>query len=161
MSEWSRSVLSDSLRPCRLPGSVHGILQARILEWVTISFSKGSSWPRDRTRVSRIGGRCFNLWATREAQCRILIEALRVFRVAKSRTGLSDFTHSLIAKQINKYFKNINPSGQLEKYALSWVSQSLWVTVQTSRVTKSKLWPSVPRGPFGAHDYILTCLWDD
>ena len=46
--------------------SVHGILQARILEWIAISFSRGSSWPRDRTRVSRIGGRCFNLWATRE-----------------------------------------------------------------------------------------------
>ena len=43
-----------------LPGfSVHGILQARILEWVTISFS------RDQTRVSHIGGRRFNLWATR------------------------------------------------------------------------------------------------
>ena len=43
---------------CSLPRfSVHGILQARILEWVTISFSRGSSWPRDRTRVSRVGGR--------------------------------------------------------------------------------------------------------
>ena len=54
---------------CSLPGfSVHGILQARILEWVTISFSKGSSPPKDQTQVSRIGGRCFNLWATREAR---------------------------------------------------------------------------------------------
>ena len=52
----------------RLPGfSVHGFLQARILEWVTISFSRGSSLLRDRTRVSHIGGRRFNLWATREA----------------------------------------------------------------------------------------------
>ena len=50
------------------PGSsVHGILQARILEWVAISFSRGSSWPRDWTQVSHIAGRCFNLWATREA----------------------------------------------------------------------------------------------
>ena len=50
------------------PGSsVHGILQARILEWVAISFSGGSSRPRDRSQVSRIAGRCFNLWATREA----------------------------------------------------------------------------------------------
>ena len=54
---------------CSLPGySIRGILQARVLEWVTISFSRGSSQPRDRTRVSRIGGRHFNLWATREAQ---------------------------------------------------------------------------------------------
>ena len=53
---------------CSPPGSsVHGILQARILEWVAISFSRGSSWPRDRTQVSRIAGRCFNLWATRES----------------------------------------------------------------------------------------------
>ena len=44
--------------------SDHGILQARILEWVAISFSRGSSQPRDRTQVSRIAGRCFNLWAT-------------------------------------------------------------------------------------------------
>ena len=52
---------------CSLPGtSIHGILQARILEWVTISLSRGSSQPRDQTQVSRIGGRSFNLWATRE-----------------------------------------------------------------------------------------------
>ena len=53
---------------CSLPGSsIHGIFQARILEWIAISFSRGSSWPRDRTQVPRIGGRRFNLWATREA----------------------------------------------------------------------------------------------
>ena len=47
---------------CSLPGSsVHGILQARILEWVAISFSRGSSQPRDRTRVSCIAGRRFIL----------------------------------------------------------------------------------------------------
>ena len=53
---------------CSLPGSsLHGILQTRVLVWVAISFSGGSSQPRDRTRVSCIPGRCFNLWATREA----------------------------------------------------------------------------------------------
>ena len=45
---------------CSLPGSsVHGILQARILEWVAISFSRGSSQLRDQTRVSRIAGEFF------------------------------------------------------------------------------------------------------
>ena len=44
--------------------SVHGILQARILEWVAVSFSRGSFWSRDQTQVSCIRGRCFNLWAT-------------------------------------------------------------------------------------------------
>ena len=53
---------------CSLPGSsVHGIFQARILEWVAISFSRGSSRPRDWTQVSHIAGRHFTLWATREA----------------------------------------------------------------------------------------------
>ena len=52
---------------CNPPGSsVHGILQARILEWVTISSSRGSSRPRDWTRDSRIASRRFYLWATRE-----------------------------------------------------------------------------------------------
>ena len=45
-----------------LPGSsVHGIFQARVLKWVTIAFSRGSSRSRDRTQVSRIVGRCFTL----------------------------------------------------------------------------------------------------
>ena len=53
---------------CNLPASsLHGILQARVLEWVAISFSRGSSRPRDQIRVSLIPGRHFNLWATREA----------------------------------------------------------------------------------------------
>ena len=51
---------------CSSPGSsVHGILQARILEWVATSFSRGSSWPRDQTWVSCIIGRFFVVWATR------------------------------------------------------------------------------------------------
>ena len=52
---------------CSLPSSsLHGILQARVLEWGVISFSRGSSLPRDWTQVSSISGRHFNLWATRE-----------------------------------------------------------------------------------------------
>ena len=53
---------------CNSPGSsAHGILQARILEQVVISFSRGSSWPRDQTWVSWIAGRFFTVWATGEA----------------------------------------------------------------------------------------------
>ena len=51
---------------CSLPGSsIHGIFQALILEWVAFSFSRGSSWPRDWTQVSRIASRFFPFWATR------------------------------------------------------------------------------------------------
>ena len=48
--------------------TVHGILQARILEWVAFPFSRGSSQPRGQTQVSRIAGGFFTSWATREAQ---------------------------------------------------------------------------------------------
>ena len=47
---------------------VHGILRARILEWVAVPFSRGSSQPRDQTQVSRIAGGLLTSWATREAQ---------------------------------------------------------------------------------------------
>ena len=57
----SCSTLCDRV-DCSPPGSsVHGILQARILEWVAISFSRGSSRPRDQTEASLIAGRRFNL----------------------------------------------------------------------------------------------------
>ena len=47
--------------------TVHGNLQARILEWVAFTLSMGSSQPRDRTWVSHIAGGFFTSWATREA----------------------------------------------------------------------------------------------
>ena len=51
-----------------LPGSsVPGIFQARVLEWVAISFSRESSQPRDQIQASCIADRHFNIWATREA----------------------------------------------------------------------------------------------
>ena len=50
---------------CSPPGSsVHGILQARILEWVAIPFSRGSSWPRNRTHIPCIASGFFTFWAT-------------------------------------------------------------------------------------------------
>ena len=52
---------------CSLSGSsVHGIFQARMLEWIAISFSRGSSRPRNRTWVSHIAGRRLTVWATRD-----------------------------------------------------------------------------------------------
>ena len=58
---------------CSLSGSpVHGILQARILDWVGISFSRGSSQPSDPTQVSCITGRFFTVWATRESPTPII-----------------------------------------------------------------------------------------
>ena len=66
----SRSVVSILCNPINwgLSGSsIHGIIQARILEWVCIPFSRGSFWPMDWTRVFCVAGRFFTIWATREA----------------------------------------------------------------------------------------------
>ena len=59
--------LCDLLDYSPAGSSLCRILQARILEWVAIPFSRGSSWPRDQTQVLRISGRFFTVWATREA----------------------------------------------------------------------------------------------
>ena len=70
--KWSHSVVSNSFcncMDCSLQGSsIHEIFQARILEWVAISISRGSSQPRCRTWVSCTGGRRFTVWATGEKQ---------------------------------------------------------------------------------------------
>ena len=49
-----------------------GFFQAIVLEWIAISFSRGSSWPRDQTRVSHIVDKCFTIWATREVQSDVI-----------------------------------------------------------------------------------------
>ena len=53
--------LCDHMDCSRLNSSVHGIFQARILEWVAISYSRGISQPKDPTKVSRILGRFFTI----------------------------------------------------------------------------------------------------
>ena len=63
-------ILCDPMGCSPLGFSVRAIFQARILEWVAISLSRGSYWPRDRTLVSFIAGRFFTIWATREALLR-------------------------------------------------------------------------------------------
>ena len=74
LSNWTEKVLvtqlcltlwdlMDGSSPC---SSVHGILQARILNWVAIPFSRGSSLPRDQTWASCIADRFCTIWATRE-----------------------------------------------------------------------------------------------
>ena len=72
LSFWSCYLVLKSwktlLRPCSLPGSyVHAISQARILEWIAISFSRGSSRPRDPIQVSWIARWVLYHWATRGA----------------------------------------------------------------------------------------------
>ena len=85
--------VSNSLwsHDCSLPGSsVHGALQARILEWVAMPSSRESSQSRDRNQVSCIAGGFFKVWATREApkysvwiiNIKIIKTVSRVFKIS-------------------------------------------------------------------------------
>ena len=56
-----------------IPESVSEILQARTLQWVAISFSRGYSQPRDQTQVSCIAGRFYTIWATSESENRSVV----------------------------------------------------------------------------------------
>ena len=75
--------------------TVHGILQARILEWVAISFSRGSSQPRDQTQVYHIADGLFTSWAIREAQS---------YEVIKK--GLSNAMIYILKIQLHLHFTN-------------------------------------------------------
>ena len=72
--------------------SIHGILQARVLEWVAIPFFRGSSWLRDETQVSCILGVFFTIWATKEAPDMFLLCIL----LDEARTHTYTHTHSML-----------------------------------------------------------------
>ena len=70
---------------CSLPGSsVHGILQARILEWDAISFSRASSWPRDQTPVSMLACRFFTICVTMDVPTSMIGSTFKVFVSSRS-----------------------------------------------------------------------------
>ena len=103
----SHSFVSDPLWPHGL--YVHGILQARILEWVAFPFSRGSSQPRDQTRVSCIAGGFFTNWANREAQ---FPELLRCVPTITTWYGSS----SLVAQRL----KHLPPMWETRVLSLGW-----------------------------------------
>ena len=89
---------------CSPPGSsIHGILQARILECVAISFSWVSSWPRDWTLVSCIAGRFFTVWATRVKQNRMSILYCHI-------CGCTDVWFLLVSSLSSSFLGSLIPS---------------------------------------------------
>ena len=66
--KWSGSLLCHVRLFATVDYTVHGILQARILDWVAVPCSRGSSQPRNRSQVSWIAGGFFTSWATRKTQ---------------------------------------------------------------------------------------------
>ena len=110
-----------------LPGSsIHGIFQARILEWVAISFARGSSRPRDRTRISRIAGRRFTIWATRKA----LVSGLLGINCERSHSHFHSLDFQiLVMKEIAPYnglwFKAYTAGWKMESHLFIIVSPNL------------------------------------
>ena len=92
-----------------LPGSsVHGIFQARVREWVAISFSRGSSQPRDRTRISRTAGRRFTVWATRAE-----IKWKKVKLLRDKAIDHLKFQRLFLFLSLTEFSKQINPFDDL------------------------------------------------
>ena len=88
-----------------------GIVQARILEWVAMPFSRGSSQPRDRTQVSRIEGRFFTIRTTREAP-RILEWVAYPFSRGSSKP--TDQTHIFLSPALaGRFFTTMSPEKSL------------------------------------------------
>ena len=117
MSEVAQSCLTlcDPM-DCSLPGSsVHGIFQAIVLEWIAISFSRGSSQPRDWTRVSRIVDRRLTIWA----------KYLNI-----KRESLHGEKYSLVLEWVKKIFgpsPETPPSGgMIKKAGAPWPWHLLW-----------------------------------
>ena len=126
---------------------VHRILQAKILEWVAIPFSRRSSWPRDRTQVSCIAGRFFTVWAAREAPKRNLFLPgfeLGTFHVwgkhgnhYTTKTGLlcrDGWISQILEKHVEH--RQANVLSCLRPGFKNWPSSSLrstWINHSTSR----------------------------
>ena len=130
--------------------TVHGILQARILEWVAVPFSRKSSQHRDQTEVSCIAGGFFTSWATREALSLIqgpnfllvigsveqIPETVKdgeawhagVQGVAKRQTWLSDWTTKPLV--FREWWQRLSPWANFTQVSLNpFVNLELWVVM--------------------------------
>jgi len=99
----SNSIVTPWTVAHQVPPSVHGISQARILEWVAISFSRGSSWPKDQTQVSYSGRQILYRWVTWEVDFWILWGKFNNFQLSDT----------------DKYYE-ARDSGGLRNYFLSF-----------------------------------------
>ena len=122
---------------CSLPSSsVHGILRARILQWVVISFSRGSSQPRDQTWVSHIAGRFFTIWVslhkysgTCGTASNLIMQKLCFMRKTASWCLFRLQNHSPISYERSLYLMSRNIEMQLQsnfRKKMSW-SFKYWI----------------------------------
>ena len=122
--------MSNACNPmdCSLPGSsVHGVFQARVLEWVVISISRGSSKPRNWTRVSCTADRVFTTWATRKV------------------VGTANL-NTFISKRVNKALLKCTNKVQGLHRCVAWI-WSLRTVVSWELRKKCSFWPPSDLNP--------------
>ena len=131
--------LCDSM-DCGPPGfSAHGILQARILEWVAISFCRGSSQPKDWTRVSCLAGRFFTIWATREAASRAVRRSLLIFNHFISFWAQKHYILTCLRVKYSNTFFGFLPVWIWFPLHLSVIGNNFWSTGKKD-FWKARLW---------------------
>ena len=117
---------------CSLPGSsVHGIFQATVLEWVAISFSKGSSPPRNWTCISCIGRQILYLWVTKEA---LLVEvkwvkSLNCVRLLATPWTAAHQAPPSMGFSRQQYWSGLSlpsPKGSLNTESQGLLNETLW-----------------------------------
>ena len=116
---------------CSPPGfSLQGLLQARILEWVVISFSRGSSQPRDQTWVSHITGTRFNLWPTRDWNLPLKTEnPLKSFKWLRTMVVdccVSDFINNRTVAKSEPRSVEATPNSTQDSAQEEQIPQSPW-----------------------------------
>ena len=132
--------------------SVHGSFQARILEWVAISFSRGSSRPRDRTRVSHLAGRRFTVWAIREANETVKDRLTLVFAML-----LAIWSWSLSSLVYHSETQEEKHSQGLSSCCVEEKPQSLGYTDHFSRLAFPPLYPRGREILLGGHSTGHSC----
>ena len=127
---------------CSLPdSSVLGILQVRILKWVTVSFSRGSSWPKDRTLVSSTAGGFSTLWTTRDLRLdsntvRRWIEPNHLFHLPFPENRKYSWN---VCYRRERFLREQFASGQpqLQRALIIWLTQFGWNSVDVKNVIGS------------------------
>ena len=133
----SHSQLFCDPMDCGPPGSsVNGTSQARILEWVVISFFRGSSWPRDWTQVSYIGRWTFYCWATWED-----LGTYKVLFLSDFHSPLVSRNPSLLSHQ-SKAIKEHLLGSNNKKQGTRPKNQDIWY-IWSSPYWRSGRWQSV------------------
>ena len=171
LSDWTEvKVTQLCLTLCNpIDSTVHGILQARILEWVAFPFSKGSSQFRGWTQASRIAGRFFTSWATYEVSPRILEWAAFPFSsrssLLRNPTGVSCITGGSFTNWAIREAPNWT-----ETYPNSNLQTTMWIILLKSfldQITTASLLRSlhfahwvIPASFVFQSGFCLSCLID-